>query len=70
LPHTGNDAIPQIQGPRLRSLPLYTKFNLTDDGYGESAGTFVLTVKTQLLEMVYFWKFDTKFDFKLIELVQ
>jgi hypothetical protein len=32
-------------------------------GQGELAGTFVLTVKTQLLEIVYFWKFDTKFGF-------
>jgi hypothetical protein len=31
-------------------------------GQGESAGTLVLTVETQLLEIVYFWKFDTKFD--------
>jgi hypothetical protein len=39
-----------------------------DRGQGESAGTLVLAVKTQLLEIVYFWKFDTKFDFISIEL--
>jgi hypothetical protein len=37
-------------------------------GQGESAGTLVLTVKMQLLEIFYFWKFDTKFGFKSIEL--
>jgi hypothetical protein len=27
------------------------------------------TVKTQLLEIIYFWKFDTKFGFKSMKLV-
>jgi hypothetical protein len=39
-------------------------------GQGESAGTLVLTVKTQLLENDYFWKFDTNFGFKSIELAE
>jgi hypothetical protein len=38
-------------------------------GQGELAHTLVLTVKTQKLEMVYFWKFDTKFGSKSIKLV-
>jgi hypothetical protein len=32
-------------------------------GQGELTCTLVLAVKTQLLEIVYFWKFDTKFSF-------
>jgi hypothetical protein len=39
------------------------RVNLSREGQGESAGTLVLTIKTQLLEIVYFWKIDTKFDF-------
>jgi hypothetical protein len=38
-------------------------------GQGESAHTLVLTVKTQKLEIVYFWKFDIKFGSKSIKLV-
>jgi hypothetical protein len=40
------------------------------NGQGELAGTLVLTVKTQLLEIIYFWKFDTKFGFKSMKLAQ
>jgi hypothetical protein len=36
-------------------------------GQGELTRTLVLAVKTQLLEIIYFWKFDTKFSFKNIE---
>jgi hypothetical protein len=32
-------------------------------GQGELTCTLVLAVKAQLLEIVYFWKFDTKFSF-------
>jgi hypothetical protein len=42
-------------------------------GHGESASTLVLMVKTQILEIVYFWKIwkiDTKFGFKSIELAR
>jgi hypothetical protein len=39
-------------------------------GQGESAGILVLTVKMQIWKIVYFWKFDTKFDFKSIELAK
>jgi hypothetical protein len=39
-------------------------------GQGELAGTLVLTVKLQLLKFVYFWKFDSKFNFKSIELAK
>jgi hypothetical protein len=38
-------------------------------GQGELAHTLVLTVKTQKLEIVYFWKFDTKFGSKSIKLI-
>jgi hypothetical protein len=50
------------------SVFLDFSFANLDRGQGESAGTLVLAVKTQLLEIVYFWKFDTKFDFISIEL--
>jgi hypothetical protein len=39
-------------------------------GQGKSASTLVLRVNSQLLENVYFWKFDTNFGFKSIELAQ
>jgi hypothetical protein len=35
-------------------------------GQGELTHTLILTVKTQLLKIVYFWKFDTKFSFKVL----
>jgi hypothetical protein len=38
-------------------------------GQGELAGTLVLTIKMQLLEMIYFCKFDTKIGFKSMKLV-
>jgi hypothetical protein len=39
-------------------------------GRGELTRTLVVAVKPQLLDIVYFWKFDTKFSFKSIELVE
>ena len=43
---------------------------LLDHGQGESAGTLVLAIKIQVLEIVYFRQFDTKFYFKNIELAK
>lgn len=39
------------------------------NGHGESAHTLVLPVKTQKLEIFYYYKFDPKFGFKSIKLV-
>jgi hypothetical protein len=38
-------------------------------GKGESAHTLVLTVKTQKLEKLYFWKLDLNFNYKSIKFV-
>jgi hypothetical protein len=50
--------------------PLLKKGTPIVGGQGELTCTLVLVVKTQLLEIVYLWKFDTKFSFKSIELVR
>jgi hypothetical protein len=56
--------------PGRLGLSLISFYKKCYCGQGESASTLVLTVKTQLLEIDYFWKFDTKFGFKSIELTQ